>query len=161
MPYVTSHITHDLTFTGDYRDLKGLGFSFNKLYASNYICYNKGDMWIWKIGRMVEFGHVGAHSGAIFARMLERDFVWNNKQSDDPYRESELVIDLATGMLDYYDRMKHENWQIYQHLPMSERNEQPQQYVRVWVGDDLVADAKTLYDAGFLKLEKREELPHV
>lgn len=157
MPWVKSHVTHDLTYTGKYGDLKPRGFTFHKLFASNYIAYRKGDLWLWRIDRMVEFGHASSHTGAIFAWMLARNFTWKDPNAKDPDANTELAIDLATGTIDYYDRERHENWCIYKDLPMSERNDQPTRYVRIWIDDALVADVKQLYDEGLLQLTER---PH-
>lgn len=37
-------------FTGDYTKLKSMGYFFQKLYARNYMTWNKGDIWIYKKG---------------------------------------------------------------------------------------------------------------
>ena len=37
-------------FTGDFKELKKLGYSFQKLYAKNYMQWDNGDISIWKKG---------------------------------------------------------------------------------------------------------------
>lgn len=37
-------------FTGDYAKLKTMGYKFQKLYASNYMQWNKGDLRVWRKG---------------------------------------------------------------------------------------------------------------
>lgn len=52
-----------LKFTGNFRDLKKLGFHFQKMYAANYRCYtdysdnnllDEYPFWIWQKGREIE-----------------------------------------------------------------------------------------------------------
>ncbi len=40
-----------LKFTGRFKELMPLGYTFNKLFANNYIVYRKTDVWIWSSRR--------------------------------------------------------------------------------------------------------------
>lgn len=37
----------DIKFTGDFKKLKPMGFTFHKLYAHNYKVYEKNEVWVW------------------------------------------------------------------------------------------------------------------
>lgn len=61
-----------IKFTGDFKDLKHMGFSFHKLFARNYKVYEKNKVWIWvHRGGYVEIaGHYG-NSGYIAKMILD------------------------------------------------------------------------------------------
>ncbi len=42
-----------LRFTGKFKELIPLGYTFNKLFANNYIVYLKENVWIWATRREV------------------------------------------------------------------------------------------------------------
>ena len=37
-------------FTGDYSKLKSMGYTFQRLYAANYMQWNRGDLRVWRKG---------------------------------------------------------------------------------------------------------------
>ena len=40
-----------IKFVGDFKELIPMGFKFQRLYASNYICYIKEGIFIWRKGK--------------------------------------------------------------------------------------------------------------
>jgi hypothetical protein len=63
----------DIKFTGNFKDLKGMGFKFHKLFANNYKVYEKDKIWIWVArGGYVEVADFYELSGYIV------DAIWND-----------------------------------------------------------------------------------
>ena len=55
-----------IKFTGDFKKLIPMGFTFHKLYASNYKVYEKSKVWIWVAhGGYVEIDDFFSNSGYI------------------------------------------------------------------------------------------------
>jgi hypothetical protein len=54
-----------LKFIGDWKELKPMGFTFHKLYASNYKVYEKNKVWIWVAhggyGEVADFYHLSGY----------------------------------------------------------------------------------------------------
>jgi hypothetical protein len=59
-----------LKFIGKFTDLKGMGYTFHKLYAMNYKVYMKDGILIWVAGRDVEFNNID-HSAKIAKMILD------------------------------------------------------------------------------------------
>ena len=51
-----------ISFNGKYKDLKSMGYSFNKLFAKNYIVYQKKSIWIFKKNNYVEVSDLYSYS---------------------------------------------------------------------------------------------------
>ena len=49
-------------FTGDYAQLKGLGYEFQKLHAANYMSWNKNGVFIFKKGADVTHGEIDLYN---------------------------------------------------------------------------------------------------
>jgi hypothetical protein len=75
-----------IKFTGDFKDLKPMGFTFHKLYARNYKVYEKSKVWIWVAhGGYVEIDDFFSLSGYIVKAIwdgtfpvYEKDAVYND-----------------------------------------------------------------------------------
>jgi len=60
-------------FTGKYAELKKLGYEFQKLYARNYLQWNKEDLRVWKVGAEVTNDSWGSLFGIILEQLLTLD----------------------------------------------------------------------------------------
>jgi len=55
-------------FTGDYAKLKGMGYKFQKLFASNYMQWNLGDLRVWKKGSDITYDDYDLYDYITFVR---------------------------------------------------------------------------------------------
>jgi len=79
----------NIKFTGNFKDLKPMGFKFNKLFANNYKVYEKNDIWIWVAnGGYVEIRDLYSLSGYVLKA------IWNDTfplyEEDVPFRDGLL-----------------------------------------------------------------------
>lgn len=58
-------------FTGDFSELKKLGYSFQKLYAANYQQWNKDNIRVWKKGQEVTHDDLGNQFPAVLNMLLK------------------------------------------------------------------------------------------
>ena len=60
-------------FTGDYAQLKNMGFEFQKLYAGNYMQWHheKADVRIWKKGADVTISKIQGMEGQLLQMMID------------------------------------------------------------------------------------------
>lgn len=64
-----------IKFTGDFKQLKPMGFTFHKLYARNYKVYEKSKVWIWVAhGGYVEIADFFSLSGYIVKAIWDGTF---------------------------------------------------------------------------------------
>jgi hypothetical protein len=65
----------NIEFTGDFKKLIPMGFTFHKLFASNYKVYEKSKVWIWVAqGGYVEVADFHELSGYIVKAIWEGTF---------------------------------------------------------------------------------------
>lgn len=140
--------SHDLQFTGAFNTLTSRGFRYAKLFASNYITYEKHNVWIYRRGRSVVVGDTGDHGGAILRHLIACDFAFK----PDDFGLFELAIDYRDGSVHSYDAPTHDNWTVYNHLPISERSKQPHHFRRVVLEKETVAMLRELYENNELRV---------
>lgn len=93
-----------IKFTGEYTDLKKKGFTFQKLFANNHMCWHKKvenqNMWIWKKGNEVEFEDLYNHSRLILEAIQNNTlpeikygcYAWSlNREESKLYPETDMV----------------------------------------------------------------------
>lgn len=106
--------TQYIRFVGNFRDLKPLGYVFQKLYARNYNTWRKSvdpngyrdTIWIWQKWRIVEFNDLYGWSALIL-----QEVVLNGRKGHrhkpcailpNPDETGHFILDLQTGeLLDY------------------------------------------------------------
>jgi len=94
-----------IKFTGDFKDLKPMGFTFHKLYARNYKVYEKSKVWIWVAhGGYVEIDDFFSLSGYIVKAIwdgtfpvYEEDVNYNNILFFKKGDRKACMIDQKTG----------------------------------------------------------------
>jgi len=86
----------NIKFTGNFKDLKPMGFKFHKLFANNYKVYNKDKVWIWVAeGGYVEIGSYYGLSGYILKAIWEDTYPVHEKDVD--YGEKLSFINIKKG----------------------------------------------------------------
>ena len=70
-------------FTGDYAKLKTMGYKFQKLYARNYMSWNRGDLWIFKVGKDITHNEFNLYDFISFMRTnpVVREYESNARNS--------------------------------------------------------------------------------
>ena len=70
-----------LKFKGKYGELKNHGYKFQKMYASDYLCWHKkvsefssNAIWIWKKGSEVEIRDLYEYSGIVAEYIRDLNF---------------------------------------------------------------------------------------
>ncbi len=72
-----------IKFKGDFKKLKGMGFTFHKLFASNYKVYEKDKVWIWVAhGGYVEISDFYSLSGYIAKAVFDGTYPVYEKDID-------------------------------------------------------------------------------
>lgn len=73
----TDKVIHTfIKFTGDYSKLKSMGYSFQKLYAANYMQWCNGDTRVWKKGTDVTLDRLTNFEGPFFELFMHH---YNNQ----------------------------------------------------------------------------------
>lgn len=105
-----------LKFTGNFRDLKKMGFRFRKLFASNYKNYNytaekydSSDIDIWVARREFDINSLGSLSEAMLDHILNTDIKDNKETILGSVFKRRLVINLSTKKVEYYDDEMHDH----------------------------------------------------
>lgn len=93
--------SHYVAFTGEYDQLKSMGFEFQKLYANNYQQWNLEDLRVWKKGAELTFDRDPNR----FAMIL--DFLMTVGFENIPYQDSTIFDDYSYCKL-YMNTITHE-----------------------------------------------------
>lgn len=120
-----------IKFTGDFSKLKTMGFTFQRLYANNYMQWCNDDTRVWKKGSDVTIGHLTNFEGEFFAQYMELrpNLPWSKP---GPFGGSYLrfIVDHKTGTGSFdYDSYIKETREDYREdraprlesIPMTER----------------------------------------
>ena len=71
----------NIKFTGDFKQLKPMGFTFHKLFANNYKVYEKDDVWVWVAnGGYVEIRDLYNLSGYVLKAIWNGTFPVYNEE---------------------------------------------------------------------------------
>lgn len=95
-------------FVGDWKKLIPLGYKFQKLFASNYICYHKeekngvDEIWIWKKGKDIQCGVLTARETSFLIKYLvDKNFILEDKYP-------RFAFNTKTEVLEEYNCRKHD-----------------------------------------------------
>lgn len=72
----------EIKFIGDFKELKKMGYSFHKLYASNYKVYEKNKIWIWVAGKYIEISDLYNNSHAVAKRIVDNTYPVHLRNKD-------------------------------------------------------------------------------
>lgn len=153
-------------FTGEYNKLKGMGYEFQKLYASNYMQWCKDHFRIWKKGNDITHDEYDLYKLISFLQTNPKVKIYKDKEgnlesitfykfrdsNDDPYSY-------------YYGERNEENEKRYAknqkawlNLPKDAPDEDvPPSYDWVWVRKDTLDFIQDLKDKGLYELAEYEE----
>jgi len=62
-----------LKFTGKFKELMPLGYTFHKLFANNYRVYRKDNVWIWVMQQEVQIRDLSPPDSAVVAEAIMND----------------------------------------------------------------------------------------
>lgn len=142
-----------LKFTGSYPNLKRLGYTFQKLYANNYMSWSKNGIFIFKKGADITHGELNLHKLITFLR---------GKPAVRPYDTGivfyKFYSDPDTNTYEYYpytdeNRDKYsanlDEWGKYD----GESGEEAPEYMAtVMVGNNVLAQLEELNKLGWYEL---------
>lgn len=132
-----------LRFVGDFKKLIPLGYRFQRLFARNYIAYNKNDVWIWKKGKSVDFCSLEDDSSALLEYLISTDFEINN-----PFNL--VIFNQKTKKMEEYNKEQHEL--IFKTLTPTkeEAREHANTYKEIFLSKETMAAIKELYEGDFI-----------
>lgn len=102
-----------IKFIGKFTDLKKIGYTFQKMYASDYMCCHKhtdpegygNSIWIWKKGNEVEFNDLYHLSYLILEAIRD-------KQISKHCGSYSWMINLINNSIVVYDESVHCEWHM-------------------------------------------------
>ncbi len=107
-------------FTGKYAQLKSMGFSFQKLYASNYMQWAKDGFRIWKKGSDITHDSIDLYKLIVFLKTNPETRSYNDGERIGFYK---FYSDPDNNVYDYY--------------PMTDENRQRyKEFMRAFAADD-------------------------
>ena len=110
-----------IAFTGDYSQLKNMGFVFQKLYASNYMQWHHeaSDIRIWKKGADLTINQIDGMEGQLLKMLLDNQVfqvhkfncgnsirMFKNRVTNELTHNGDAYYDeIDKGVVGYLDRM--------------------------------------------------------
>lgn len=134
-------------FTGDFKELKGMGYSFHKMYAGNHICYRKEDVRIWKKGKDVEMDHFYDHSDKVLQYLIDNNFTVPNQFNI-------IIFNQKTNQIEEYDKKKHESVFLMGVLTDAEMDEFYKTYEKTYLTEETIVCVKELYEKGWIEIRE-------
>lgn len=154
--------SHYVAFTGEYNQLKPMGFEFQKLYASNYQQWSLEDLRVWKKGAELTFDRDPNRFAIIFDFLLTVGF------ENVPYKDSPIFDDYSYCKL-YINTVTHEcttdeephfkeMGRIAQAMKNKEENivNNPWASITLVKGDKSIEMLRNLCEKNWLSIQKRK-----
>lgn len=138
-----------IEFIGDFKKLKSMGYRYQKLFAHNYICYHKNELWIWKKGNEVEITDFNTRSSKLFEYLVLNNFIINNKFNI-------VVFNNSTFKMEEYDKTKHEDVHQFEKLTEEEMNQFYKTYKKTLLDQNIIDELKYLYENKLIKLSEKK-----
>jgi hypothetical protein len=139
-------------YTGDWKKLKALGFMFQRLFASNYICYHTDEIWLWRKDNRFEIQDLYGRSGEYVKYLVDRGWefpgrfkiaLWDEQEKKVVDNFSEFEIEGASELLEAHKMAE------YAELVAEKFHKR---YRRVGIKDETLALIKSFYEAGEISL---------
>jgi len=90
-----------ISFIGDWKKLIPMGYKFQRLYASNYICYHKHkEVWIWKAKKDLEICDLYDDSCYLLNYLISTNFALLPSKG--------LILNRINKIVEEYDINKHD-----------------------------------------------------
>ncbi|PLS19159.1 hypothetical protein CVD28_01755 [Bacillus sp. M6-12] len=138
-----------IQFTGDFKKLIPMGYKFSKLYASNYICYHKDELWIWKKGKELEIADFYSRSHVVLQYLIDHDFVVPNEYNL-------VVLNQETSQIEDYERTKHSDMYFFGKLSEEEMEQFYKRYHRKFLQKEMIDALKELYELKLIEIKGNE-----
>lgn len=134
-----------INYVGDFKLLISMGYTYQKLHGGNRICYHRDDLWIWRAGKELEIQDMYSNSHLVLQYLIDNDF-----KVDRSRREHILIVNSADGVLEPYDRDKHE-------MGFGFTVESCEAYWKThdkfYIKEKVIAPLKELYEKGLIKIQ--------
>jgi len=139
-----------IIFQGDYKTLKPQGYTYSKMFAANYICYHKDNVWLYRKGREVEIRDFYENSYLVLDYLIKCNFVIGNEFN-------RIALNRETKEMEEFDRFKHDSF--YQIGKSREDMEAFYNRYHVTSLEQPTIDTlKDLYEQGVLTIIKEDEV---
>lgn len=142
-----------IIFTGDYKELEKLGFQFHKLYAKDYPCYEKDDVWIWENESEVVIGDCYSKSAIYLSYFIQHQFSLPNKFN-------QVVFNTKTSQIEEYDFKKHDPTFLFiqkGNVSDEEVKSMYETYKKKGFDDETLATLQQLYENNWISIVPDEE----
>lgn len=141
----------EIKFTGDFKKLIPMGYRFTKVYARNYICYQKDKVYIWKKGKDVEILDLYSSGSHLVLQFL----IDNNFTITDNHNR--IVWNKNANKIENHDFNSHESVAWYmQEKTDNEMNVFREQYKIIYIGQETIDCLKELYTLNMIEIIKGE-----
>ncbi len=136
-----------LKFTGDYSKLKSMGYTFQKLYARNYMSWNKAGVFIFKKGSDITCGDINLYQFIKFiqthprCKIHEHGITFYKFYTSDDCKEYEFKPYNEESSKRYLDNLK-----------AAHGSDAPLPHTTIGVGNDLLNLLKQLKALDWYKL---------
>lgn len=127
-----------IRYVDEFKRLKTIGYRFTKLYASNYICYRKDEVCIYKKGRGVEFGAFYENSHVLLEYLIQNEFVLNHKYNW-------LVLNTETLQIEEYNMHTHDISFTFKQMTDKEVQQHYNRYQRFNIKPETIECIKELF----------------
>lgn len=149
-------------FTGEYSKLKGMGFTFQKLFAGNYMQWEKNGFRVWKRGAELEHNEYNLFKLIKFLRTNPELQSWDSKpngvRGGKTYMFYKFYSDPDNNVYDYYpateaNRKKlADNSMLWGADKYDEDNPPPYLGTSICIGDKQLDFLRELNDMGWYEL---------
>jgi hypothetical protein len=126
-----------------------MGYRYQKLFAHNYVCYHKDELWIWKKGKEVEISDFYSRSYKLLEYLIINDFVINNKFNI-------VVYNNDTYEMEEYDKTKHEEILLFEKLNDEEMNRFYKRYKKELLDQKIIDNLKYLFENELIKIATKK-----
>ena len=138
-----------LKFTGDFKELKKLGFEYRKTHEQNCIYYRRDEVLIWKKGRDIELADCYGKSDVLYQYLEENDF-------QIPNRFQVAVINMETGKAEDYDQTIHEGHSFMNVYTDEEMNQFYKRYKKMIVSSETIESVRELHEKKWIEVEEEK-----
>lgn len=139
-----------IKFTGDFKKLIPMGYRFTKVWANNYICYQKEQVYIWKKGKDIEIADLYHRSYLVLQYLIDNDFQIQDKCN-------RIVINKEEYKAEHFDFDKHTDIALYLKGTTQEEMESFRNIYRtITIISEQIAVLKELYELKLIEIVEGE-----
>lgn len=140
----------EIKFTGDFKKLIPMGYRFTKVWANNYICYQKEQVYIWKKGKDIEITDLYHRSYLVLQYLIENDFQIQDEHNrivinKEEHKAEHFDFDRHTGIALYLKGATHEEIESFHNT-----------YRTITIIPEQIAVLKELYELNLIEIAEGE-----